>query len=307
MKTGALIVIPGESGPKGHERAMRKVGALSVVKRMCMTFHLAGVSAIAVVACKSGQMELTRHLAHMQAALLACLEEDASVPDAVRAGLAHLTGAGCERVLIAPVDVPMFSVGTVRGLLAQRADCAVPVCGGRWGYPVIARADQLEAALRGADGEEGLHGTLERAGAAPVDVDDAGVIVRLEQADECERIAAEHDLKRWRPVVKLRIAREEIFFGPGGWQLLSLIHSTGSVRLASEYMGISYSKAWKLLNTMEEQAGYRVLLRQQGGRGGGVSRLTEQGVLLMEWYEALEARCAEAVLDIFHSFPPPEG
>lgn len=60
------------------------------------------------------------------------------------------------------------------------------------------------------------------------------------------------------PALKLRLARERIFFGPGPAELLMQIKRTDSVRMACEQMGISYSKGWKMINTMEEELGYKV-------------------------------------------------
>ena len=306
MKTGALIAATGASDRGGERQPLLQIGALSVVQRLCMTFHLAGVSPIVVVASKEDQQALGKHLAHMPAVLLTGTGESAEMLAAVKAGLGYLSHTACERILVTPVNVPLFSIGTVKALLATDARLAVPVCEGRRGHPLMIASELIPQILQ-YQGDNGLRGAIGHSGAtlAPVEVNDPGVYLQSAQFDECESIAANHDLSQWRPVMKLRIARESGFFGPGSWQLLSLIQSTGSVRTASEYMGISYSKAWKLLNNLEEQAGYRVIDRQQGGRGGGTSSLTEQGLQLMEWYEQLEMRCNQAVGEIFRNSPPP--
>lgn len=104
---------------------------------------------------------------------------------------------------------------------------------------------------------------------------------------------------QWRPVMKLCIANESKFLGPGSRQLLSLIEATGSVRLACEEMNLSYSKAWKILNNMEKQAGFPILVRKHGGKTGGETYLTEQGKALMEQFERYEQECNQAVSQIF--------
>lgn len=104
---------------------------------------------------------------------------------------------------------------------------------------------------------------------------------------------------QWRPVIKLRIERESTFLGPGSRQLLSFIEETGSVRLASQKMNMSYSKAWKILNNMEAQLGYQVLERRQGGRGGGETTLTRQGKALHDWFKQYEEECNQAIHGIF--------
>ncbi len=101
------------------------------------------------------------------------------------------------------------------------------------------------------------------------------------------------------PALKLRLARERIFFGPGPAELLMQIKRTDSVRMACEQMGISYSKGWKMINTMEEELGYKVTKRQQGGRNGGSACLTPEGETLLAKYQELERRSREAVENIF--------
>ena len=101
------------------------------------------------------------------------------------------------------------------------------------------------------------------------------------------------------PALQLRLARKRIFFGPGPAELLMQIKRTDSVRMACEKMGISYSKGWKMINTMEEELGYKVTKRQQGGRNGGSACLTPEGETLLAKYQELERRSREAVENIF--------
>lgn len=106
-------------------------------------------------------------------------------------------------------------------------------------------------------------------------------------------------VRQWKPVIKLRIEQESTFLGPGSRQLLSSIEETGSVRLASQKMNMSYSKAWKILNNMEDQLGYQVLERRQGGRGGGETTLTAEGRILHRWFKDYEEECNQAIRNIF--------
>ncbi len=106
----------------------------------------------------------------------------------------------------------------------------------------------------------------------------------------------------WRPLVKLQIAREEIFLGPGCRDLLQCIQEQGSVRLGSQKMGLSYSKAWRILNTLESEAGFEVLCRKQGGKSGGETVLTKEGQALLSRFEAYEEECRTAVGEIFQKY-----
>ena len=55
----------------------------------------------------------------------------------------------------------------------------------------------------------------------------------------------------------------------------------------------------EMINTMEEELGYKVTKRQQGGRNGGSACLTPEGEALLAKYQELERRSREAVDSIF--------
>ncbi len=103
----------------------------------------------------------------------------------------------------------------------------------------------------------------------------------------------------WRPFVKLQIAKTVKFMGPGCRDLLRLVQERGSVRLACEAMELSYSKAWRVLNTLEAETGVQVLTRRQGGKSGGETTLTPEGERLLARFEAYERECMQAVEAIF--------
>jgi len=104
---------------------------------------------------------------------------------------------------------------------------------------------------------------------------------------------------RWHPMTKLQIAKTVKFLGPGCRDLLRLIQENGSVRLACEAMKLSYSKAWRILNTLEAEVGFTVLSRRPGGKSGGETALTPEGEVLLERFDAYERECRAAVETIF--------
>lgn len=75
-------------------------------------------------------------------------------------------------------------------------------------------------------------------------------------------------------------------FGPGVAQLLEGVRRTGSLRGTAGAMGMSYSKAWKVLHESEARLGILLLERQTGGAGGGGSRLTPEGDEMIKQYAA---------------------
>lgn len=88
--------------------------------------------------------------------------------------------------------------------------------------------------------------------------------------------------------VKVRVYNKEIAFGKGVAQLLRLTEAFGSLSAAYKAMGMSSSKAWKILHRAEADLGYALVTSSSGGRDGGGSRLTPEGRELLARYEAFE-------------------
>jgi len=77
--------------------------------------------------------------------------------------------------------------------------------------------------------------------------------------------------------------------------LLLQIRQTQSVRNACSRVQISYSTAWNLLNTAENELGYPLILRNKGGPSGTGSLLTEKGQDLLHAYEQFENAAKESM------------
>lgn len=70
--------------------------------------------------------------------------------------------------------------------------------------------------------------------------------------------------------------------------LLFLIADLCSVRQACLHMGLSYQKAWDMINQLERELGYAVVTRQHGGKNGGNTCLTDRGRQLMYAFQHYE-------------------
>jgi len=79
----------------------------------------------------------------------------------------------------------------------------------------------------------------------------------------------------------------ELFLGPGKVQLLKLIDELGSLNKAAEQMKISYKKAWWMVNSANTTAKEPMLTTAKGGKGGGGTRLTEYGRMIITEYETM--------------------
>ncbi|MDO5717117.1 MAG: LysR family transcriptional regulator [Tissierellia bacterium] len=90
--------------------------------------------------------------------------------------------------------------------------------------------------------------------------------------------------------VKVRISRNEGFFGPGIEELLRAVEETKTVKDAIVLAEMSYSKAWKLLDRADRELGFPLLRRRKGGPKGGNCHLTPEGIDFLEKYEEMRKR-----------------
>jgi molybdate transport system regulatory protein len=88
-------------------------------------------------------------------------------------------------------------------------------------------------------------------------------------------------------------------FGDGPYTLLRRVEKMGSLHQAAKQMGMSYSKAWRLIRTLEERLGFTLLERKVGGISGGGSRVTSQGEDLMNHYERFRRNVEKGLEKIY--------
>nr|WP_281407328.1 LysR family transcriptional regulator [Methylobacterium sp. P1-11] len=81
--------------------------------------------------------------------------------------------------------------------------------------------------------------------------------------------------------------------GPGKVRLLEMIAEHGSIAGAGRALGMSYRRAWLLVEAMNTGFGRPVVEAQTGGRAGGGARLSAFGADVVARYWAVEA-AAEA-------------
>ncbi|MGD9507889.1 MAG: winged helix-turn-helix domain-containing protein [Geminicoccaceae bacterium] len=83
--------------------------------------------------------------------------------------------------------------------------------------------------------------------------------------------------------------------GPGKIALLEQIAQTGSISAAGRALGMSYRRAWLLVDELNRLFGAPLVTTQLGGSHGGGAALTELGVGLVARFRALE-RAAEPLV-----------
>lgn len=96
--------------------------------------------------------------------------------------------------------------------------------------------------------------------------------------------------------LRIRLMRgEAIAVGPGKADLLEAVKATGSISAAARALGMSYKRAWYLLDTMNRCFKAPVIEAVKGGSGRGGARLTTMGDEVLALYKSAEARAEEAM------------
>lgn len=82
---------------------------------------------------------------------------------------------------------------------------------------------------------------------------------------------------------------DEIALGPGKADLLKAIREHGSISAAARHMGMSYRRAWLLVDTMNRCFREPLVLSAAGGSQGGGASLTPQGEEALACFEKMLA------------------
>ena len=94
--------------------------------------------------------------------------------------------------------------------------------------------------------------------------------------------------------IKSRIwieADNKILLGEGRVHLLKAIDETGSLSKAAKSIGMSYKKAWSLIDAVNKRAEKPVTTSSIGGKGGGGAELTDYGKSLVVAFENINKNC----------------
>jgi len=83
--------------------------------------------------------------------------------------------------------------------------------------------------------------------------------------------------------------------GPGKAALAEAIDRTGSISAAAREMGMSYRRAWQLVEALNRSFLEPVIATEVGGRRGGGAIVTEFGRRVVARYRAMEAEAARAI------------
>ena len=84
----------------------------------------------------------------------------------------------------------------------------------------------------------------------------------------------------------------DVRVGPGKVRLLELVAEHGSISAAGRAAGMSYRRAWLLLDELNRSFPEPVIDAAKGGRSGGGATLTPFGARLIAAYRIIEREAA---------------
>jgi len=94
---------------------------------------------------------------------------------------------------------------------------------------------------------------------------------------------------------RIRVTRGDlVIMGPGKADLLEAIAETGSIRSASDAMGMSYMRAWSLIRTMNASFREPLVEKTRGGATKGGATLTPTGEKVLRIYRQMEEASLKA-------------
>ena len=311
----AVIVAAGMSTRMKRFKQLMKIGGMSFAERVVVNFLEAGISEIVMVTgFRSEQLE--QQLKDFPVTFVNNPDfENTQMLDSVKIGLRAVEGKA-DRVFFCPVDVPFFTVDTVKIEMEAEGDIIVPVCDGKDGHPLLVDAKLIPeilayeggGGLRGAyeslSGKSAKHADEGKSGQSDVtvtriEVPDEGAVTDADTKADFEKLVELHNKRIMHTEAQVTFVSTSAFFGPETLRLLEEIDKCGSVRRACEECGISYSKGWKLLGGCETRLGFQVAERTTGGKNGGSAQLTEKGRILTEAYKEINKEVSALSDDVF--------
>jgi len=98
------------------------------------------------------------------------------------------------------------------------------------------------------------------------------------------------------PILKIKLqlyCGDEIAMGPGKADLLEAIEREGSISGAGRALGMSYRRAWLLVDAMNRCWCEPLVETSPGGAGKGGARVTPAGHEVLRCYRGLQRQAAE--------------
>ena len=98
-------------------------------------------------------------------------------------------------------------------------------------------------------------------------------------------------------LIKIRIhIKSNFYIGPGKVLLLEKIAEKGSISEAAKSIGLSYKKAWKLIDELNKYSSKKLVHAKPGGRGVRGSQLTNEGKAFIKGFRKIESKLTKLTI-----------
>lgn len=287
MKIGALIVTTGLPNVSGVTALLSEVGAITAGQRMIAAFQRADVPLVGLVVGPE-EKKAERNFAQSGVVFLRSSDPRASFFQGLKLGLSFMQER-FDRIFVVPGDTPLFLPQTLEHLLQSDADIVQPEHRYVNGFPILLSRAAMTL-IGNTETEEAARIAAQQLRMESCPVEDAGILLRSSDMTHRKLLIQHHNAQLNRPVTEVTLSSGSPLYDSRLSMLLHLVAETRSVREACSLMQISYSTAWNMLNRVEDELGYPLVVRIRGGSTGSGSVLTEKGKALMEAYDHFSER-----------------
>ncbi|MDY4770603.1 MAG: NTP transferase domain-containing protein [Lachnospiraceae bacterium] len=276
-RVGAVIAAAGIVDEEKDVSPLMHLGKISIIRRMVLIFQQVKIFPIVVITGYQA-LEVEQHLSNY--GVIFVENKNYKTTDKLESAKMgfHFLEDKCDKVFFTSVNVPMFTAETLRKMLEVDGEIVVPSFQGKNGHPVLLGWEAIRF-VNAYQGDGGVRGAIESSSFSMrfLDVEDEGVLLISDSMERIDNLVENHNARLLHPFVKIQIEREGIVFDGRAKLLLLLIQETNSVQTACRQIAMSRGKAWDMINQMEEELGFAVVTRRQGGSHGGKTELTEKG------------------------------
>jgi molybdate transport system regulatory protein len=107
---------------------------------------------------------------------------------------------------------------------------------------------------------------------------------------------------RYRGLTLRVMGKRAPAMGPGKAELVERIAQTGSISAAARAMGMSYRRAWQLVEALNRDYRERLIDTATGGKRGGGARVTPFGQQIVARFRAMEDKASAAIASDLRRF-----
>ena len=109
-------------------------------------------------------------------------------------------------------------------------------------------------------------------------------------------------MARYRGLTLRVLGKGSPAMGPGKAELIERIAHTGSISAAARAMGMSYRRAWQLVEALNATYREPVVTTAIGGKRGGGARVSAFGKRLVKAFRSMERKASAAIAADLHRF-----